>query len=136
MLAWLVFYSIVIFGRFHYSSFFPFRPRKGLLRSQQRARVFTMARKQRSIVLLLLAAFVAGVALVAFLPATVFARSLKDSWEDELRPRAGEHNNDDNDYKLIEINYPCEQLARFSVDQFNERRLGPRVSFLSFGFGR
>ena len=42
-------------------------------------------------------------------------------------PKAGDHSSDDGDYKLFEINYPCEELAKWSVGEFNERRLGPRV---------
>ena len=83
---------------------------------------------KRNVLLFLLAALVAAVALLASSPASfAAARSLLD-WEDDLRPRAGDHSSDDNDYKIIDINYPCEELAKWSVGEFNERRLGPRVS--------
>jgi len=88
---------------------------------------------KRNVLLLLLAALVAavGVALIAS-PATIAAARALLDWEDDLRPKAGDHSSDDSDYKLIDINYPCEELAKWSVGEFNERRLGPRVSSLVF----
>jgi len=91
-----------------------------------------MARKQRSIALLLVVALVAVVGAALFSAPSVAGIRALLSWEDDLRPKAGEHNSDDNDYKLIEINTPAEELAKFSVNEFNERRLGPRVSLVSF----
>lgn len=85
---------------------------------------------KRNVLLLLLAALVAavGVALIAS-PATVAAARALLDWEDDLRPKAGDHSSDDSDYKLIDINYPCEELAKWSVGEFNERRLGPRIAY-------
>ena len=84
---------------------------------------------KRNLLLLVVAALVAlaGVALIASPSPVAALRSLLD-WEDDLRPKAGDHSSDDSDYKLFEINYPCEELAKWSVGEFNERRLGPRVS--------
>ena len=139
ILTGLFFFSVVnpvTTLQFSLSSFpslfsFPSVKKKSLLAATREIpQIITMARKQLSVLLLLVAALVAaaGVALVAFSPATVFARSLLD-WEDDLRPKAGDHSSDDSDYKLFEINYPCEELAKWSVGEFNDRRLGPRVSF-------
>ena len=74
--------------------------------------------RQRNVLLLLLVAVLA-----------VFAFVVAD-WVDDLRPKAGEHSSDDSDYRLIEINTPAEEMAKFSVNEFNDRRLGPRVRFV------
>ena len=121
--------------RFSYTFFPPLSLSVQKVSAFQRARAPSEATRismaKRNVLLLLVAALVAavGVALIAS-PSTVAAARVLLSWEDDLRPKAGEHNSDDNDYKIIDINYPCEELAKWSVGEFNERRLGPRVSSL------
>lgn len=110
-----------------------FRPKRSRLSTARAPSRHNKNMAKRNVLLLLLAALVAavGVALIAS-PATVAAARALLDWEDDLRPKAGDHSSDDSDYKLIDINYPCEELAKWSVGEFNERRLGPRVSSLVF----